>query len=186
MRGTDRSSKSQLVYMQIIDAAKIVFQKAREKGAKNIVFFLSSDEWPLIKKGRQDILQFIEKSRETLSENEQTRDRVEIVSFPNISRAPSNIPLHLRPKSPHLRPFLHAINENQAEFYQRCIRTRPDQWKSVYHNNGTLSCFEVVQKNEIRPTYRLAADSVLEALLLAHSHFYISMSGLLSYIFSLP
>jgi len=178
LRATDRSSELKEYFGSIMDSAKTIFQKARDKGAKRIVFFLSSDSWPAIRMGRDELTKLIDKERDTLDENDQISVKFDIVYFPNISRSPSDLAVHLRHENIEiLHPFFHPIDEIQADFYRKCIDTRTEDWGATFNGESGESCLDVHGRHEIRPTYVIAADSVLEALLLAHSHFYISMAG---------
>jgi hypothetical protein len=162
-RGTDRSNEINSVYRQIIDAAKLIHSRAIEDGAKKIVFFLSSDDWSQIKRGREDL-------RET---------GAEITYMPNIARSSTDIAIHLQHS--HLpdwiRYFLMTEKEEYSDFLAKCIRTQPELWKNIFNTEANANCQTIADQKKVRPSFLLAVDSLLETIMIAHSHFYVSMGG---------
>jgi len=163
LRSTDRSGELNGYYSKIIGTAKAIYQKALIRGAKRIVFFLSSDSWESIRHARKDLGKL----------------QADVVYFPNISRSTmSNTPLHLQKMTESSRAlFLQATNEKLDHFFHKCIVTSRTKWAVTFSGGYTVSCLNASQKIKRRPSYLLAEDCVLEALFLAHSHFYVSMAG---------
>jgi hypothetical protein len=162
-RATDRKNEFNTVYGQIISAAKLIHDRAVKNGSKKIVFFLSSDEWSQIKRGKNDL----------------SETGAEIAYMPNIGRSSTDIAIHLH--QPHLpewiKYFIVTENENEADFFNKCLRTPLDHWTNTLQINTTITCQNIVDQKKVRPSYLLAVDSLLEVAMIAHSHFYVSMGG---------
>ena len=164
LRSTDRTSELNEFYDKIISTAKAIHTKASEKGAKKIVFFVSSDSWVTLNRALSDL---------------RNRLDMKAVYLPNIVRSTTErTPIHLlRLQDERMRHFSKAMDEKTSDFFQKCLGIDQSLWGHTFNEGNGSSCLEVSRDQRPVPSYKLASDAVLESRFLAHTHFYVSMAG---------